>query len=122
MVVTMTVRNISDKAYGFSPSDQKLLDAQGREFEPSTDAQIALGGSDIPVWDNINPGNTVTAKVVFDMPGRGALVDCTTRCSPVARGSPSADPKADAPVSAPPAVGVRTPAVVDSRPSIAVLR
>ena len=68
VVVTMTVKNISDKAYGFSPSDQKLLDAQGREFEPSTSAQIALGGSDIPVWDNINPGNTVTAKVVFDMP------------------------------------------------------
>ncbi|WP_338837526.1 DUF4352 domain-containing protein [Gordonia polyisoprenivorans] len=67
VVVTMTVKNISDKAYGFSPSDQKLLDAQGREFEPSTSAQIALGGSDIPVWDNINPGNTVTAKVVFDM-------------------------------------------------------
>ena len=64
----MTVKNISDKAYGFSPSDQKLLDAQGREFEPSTSAQIALGGSDIPVWDNINPGNTVIAKVVFDMP------------------------------------------------------
>ena len=27
-----------------------------------------LGGSDIPVWDNINPGNTVNAKIVFDMP------------------------------------------------------
>ncbi|MGC4934245.1 DUF4352 domain-containing protein [Gordonia sp. DT30] len=68
VVVTMTVKNISDKAYGFTPSDQKLLDGQKREFEPSTSAQIALGGSDIPVWDNINPGNTVTAKVVFDMP------------------------------------------------------
>jgi hypothetical protein len=68
VVVTMTVKNISDQAYGFSPSDQKLFDGQGRSFEPSTSAQIALGGSDIPVWDNINPGNTVTAKVVYDMP------------------------------------------------------
>lgn len=68
VVVTMTVKNISDRAYGFSPTAQKLVDAQGRSFEASTTAQIALGGSDIPVWDNINPGNTVTAKVVFDMP------------------------------------------------------
>ncbi|WLP91688.1 DUF4352 domain-containing protein [Gordonia sp. NB41Y] len=68
VIVTMTVKNISDKAYSFSPTDQKLFDAQGRSFEPSTSAQIALGDSDIPVWDNINPGNTVTAKVVYDMP------------------------------------------------------
>ncbi|MGW0037045.1 DUF4352 domain-containing protein [Gordonia sp. NPDC003376] len=68
VIVTMTVKNISDKAYSFSPTDQKLFDAQGRSFEPSTSAQIALGDSGIPVWDNINPGNTVTAKVVYDMP------------------------------------------------------
>lgn len=95
VVVTMTVKNISDKAYGFSPSDQKLLDAQGREFEPSTSAQIALGGSDIPVWDNINPGNTVIAKVSSTCPRTRCPPpsSCTIRCSPVARRSPWADPR-----------------------------
>lgn len=68
VVVTITVMNTSDQPYGFTPSVQKLTDAQGRTFEPNTSAQIALGGSDIAVWDNINPGNTVTAKVVYDMP------------------------------------------------------
>ncbi|WP_270485928.1 DUF4352 domain-containing protein [Gordonia jacobaea] len=68
VVVSMTVQNTSKEPQSFSPSDQKLVDDQGRSFEPSTSAQIALGGSDIPVWDNINPGNTVDAKVVFDMP------------------------------------------------------
>ena len=68
VVVAMTVQNTSNKPQSFAPSDQKLVDDQGRTFEPSTSAQIALGGSDIPVWDNINPGNTVNAKVVFDMP------------------------------------------------------
>lgn len=68
VVVTLSVQNIGDRAQGFSPSDQKLIDSQGRSFDSDAAAQIALGGSDIPVWDNINPGNTVDVKVVYDMP------------------------------------------------------
>jgi hypothetical protein len=68
VVVTLSVQNIGDRAQGFSPSDQKLIDNQGRSFDSDATAQIALGGSDIPVWDNINPGNTVEVKVIYDMP------------------------------------------------------
>lgn len=68
VVVTLSVQNIGDRAQGFSPSDQKLTDSQGRSFDSDATAQIALGGSDIPVWDNINPGNTVEVKVIYDMP------------------------------------------------------
>lgn len=68
VVVTMTVKNTSDQPQSFSPTGQKLFDAENRSFEPDTTAQIALGGSDIPVWDNINPGNAVTVKLVYDMP------------------------------------------------------
>ncbi|MFT3662923.1 MAG: DUF4352 domain-containing protein [Gordonia sp. (in: high G+C Gram-positive bacteria)] len=68
VVVTMTVKNISDEPQSFSPGDQKLKDSSGRTFETDSTAQIALGDSDIAVWDKINPGNTVTVKLVFDMP------------------------------------------------------
>ena len=68
VIVTLSVQNIGDRAQGFSPSDQKLIDSQGRSFDSDSAAQIALGGSDIPVWDNINPGNTVDVKIVYDMP------------------------------------------------------
>lgn len=68
VVVTMTVNNTSKEPKDFSPTNQKLFDTEGRSFDPDTTAQIYLGGSDIPVWDNINPGNTVEVKVVFDMP------------------------------------------------------
>jgi hypothetical protein len=68
VVVSMKVTNIGNEPQGFSPSVQKLTDAQGREFENDTSAQIALGGSDIPVWDKVNPGNTVDVKVIYDMP------------------------------------------------------
>lgn len=68
VVVAMSVKNIGDKPQSFSPSAQKLFDADGRSFESDTMAQIALGDSDVPVYDNINPGNTVEVKVVYDMP------------------------------------------------------
>ncbi|WP_309226808.1 MULTISPECIES: DUF4352 domain-containing protein [unclassified Mycolicibacterium] len=72
VIVTLSVQNIGDKAQGFSPANQKLFDNQGRSFESDSAAQIALGDSDIPVWDNINPGNTVEVKVIYDMP-QGAV-------------------------------------------------
>ncbi|MGV0740991.1 DUF4352 domain-containing protein [Mycolicibacterium sp. XJ870] len=68
VIVTLSVANIGDQAQGFSPSNQKLFDTEGRSFESDSMAQIALGSSDIPVWDNINPGNTVDVSLVYDMP------------------------------------------------------
>lgn len=68
VVITLSVQNIGDRAQGFSPSDQKLIDTQGRSFDSDAEAQITSGGSDIPLGDNINPGNAVDVKVVYDMP------------------------------------------------------
>ncbi|MFC0316155.1 DUF4352 domain-containing protein [Gordonia phosphorivorans] len=68
VVVSLTVSNTSDKPQSFSPSEQKLKDSQGRTFESDSSAQIALGDTDIAVWDSINPGNSVNVKLVFDMP------------------------------------------------------
>ncbi|MDV3206334.1 MAG: DUF4352 domain-containing protein, partial [Rhodococcus ruber] len=67
VIVTMTVSNISDQPKGLSPSDQKLIDSQGRTFSPDTSAALNLE-TDVAFWDEINPGNTVTMPVVFDMP------------------------------------------------------
>lgn len=67
VIVTMTVSNVSDAPKGLSPSNQKLVDDQGRTFSPDTGAALNLD-SDVSFWDEINPGNTVTMPVVFDMP------------------------------------------------------
>ncbi|AUH70403.1 MULTISPECIES: DUF4352 domain-containing protein [Gordonia] len=72
VILSVTVKNIGKKPQSFSPTAQKLTDSEDRTFEPDTTAQIALGGSDITVWDNINPGNAVDVKLVFDMP-KGAV-------------------------------------------------
>lgn len=68
VVVSMTVHNVGNRPTSFSPSSQKLTDTKNRTFESDTSAQIALGDTDVAVWDKINPGLTVKVKVVFDMP------------------------------------------------------
>ncbi|HNP55596.1 MAG TPA: DUF4352 domain-containing protein [Gordonia sp. (in: high G+C Gram-positive bacteria)] len=70
VVVTVTVKNIGNKSQGFSPSDQKLIDTEGREHEPDVSAALlGLDGSGAnPIFEDINPGNKVTGQIVFDIP------------------------------------------------------
>ncbi|KUP98250.1 DUF4352 domain-containing protein [Thermobifida cellulosilytica] len=67
VVVHVTVENIGDRAQMFDGSNQKLFDADGREYSNDTAAELSLDGSDAFLTD-INPGNKVEAKVVFDVP------------------------------------------------------
>lgn len=53
--------------------DRPLGAEPGREFGPDTSAALNLD-TDVAFWDEINPGNTVTMPVVFDMPA-GAVPD-----------------------------------------------
>lgn len=66
-IVSITVKNTSNKPQGFSPSDQYLFDAENRKFENDTAAAINLQ-PDTSMYAGVNPGNTVTAQVVFDLP------------------------------------------------------
>lgn len=66
-IVSMTVKNTSNKPQGFSPSDQYLFDSKNRKFENDSMAAINLQ-ADTSMYASVNPGNTVTAQVVFDLP------------------------------------------------------
>ncbi|APA97278.1 Non-specific serine/threonine protein kinase [Nocardia seriolae] len=66
-IVSITVRNIGKSPYGFSPSDQYVYDAQNRKFANDTAAALNLQ-SDTSLYANLNPGNSITAQVVFDLP------------------------------------------------------
>lgn len=66
-IVSITVKNTSNKPQGFSPSAQYLFDAQNRKFENDAAAAINLQ-PDTSLYAGVNPGNTVTAQVVFDLP------------------------------------------------------
>ena len=73
VVVSVTVKNTSSKPQGFSTDAQKLLDTQGRSFTNDSAAQLALSEDpSTAIYGDINPGNSVSAKLVFDMPADAA--------------------------------------------------
>ncbi|GEL18376.1 DUF4352 domain-containing protein [Pseudonocardia asaccharolytica] len=68
VLVHLTVTNIGKDAQMFSGGNQKLLDAQGREFDADTGAAVMNLPDSQSFLNNINPGNSVNGTVVFDMP------------------------------------------------------
>jgi len=73
-LVTVKVTNISSEPQTFFGSNQKAMDAQGRKFEPDSAAAIYLKDSK-SLLENINPGNSVSGTIVFDVPKDATLVE-----------------------------------------------
>lgn len=66
-LVSVTVANIGDAAQSFFGDNATLVDTQGREHSADSSAAIYLESSE-SFFTEINPGNTVDAVVVFDIP------------------------------------------------------
>ncbi len=85
VLVHLTITNIGDKAQYFDGSSQKAFDAQGREFSADTSAAIYLTDAN-SFLNEINPGNSVTGTVVFDMPPGAAIAKLELHDSPFSGG------------------------------------
>lgn len=72
--IAVTITNTGDKAQTLFGDNQKLVDAAGREFSPDTTAMIYDAPAEGNGWmSEINPGNTLTANVIFDVPADATL-------------------------------------------------
>ncbi|PSL01026.1 uncharacterized protein DUF4352 [Murinocardiopsis flavida] len=66
VVVSVTVENVGDESGIFDSTAQKLHDADGKEYSTDAEAQLTEGADS---WVNdINPGNKVDGKLIFDVP------------------------------------------------------
>ncbi|MGW0004660.1 DUF4352 domain-containing protein [Nocardia grenadensis] len=65
VLVHLDVTNTSDQPQSYFGSNQKLIDAQGREFANDTEAEIYLNDD---VYTDINPGNKFSVTFAFDVP------------------------------------------------------
>lgn len=63
----LTITNIGSEAQSFFGDNAKLFNAQGQEFSADSEAAIYLEDS-ASLYEEINPGNTLNSKVVFDVP------------------------------------------------------
>ncbi|GAB3581233.1 DUF4352 domain-containing protein [Calidifontibacter terrae] len=67
VLISVTVKNIGDKSQTMFDDNQKVTDTQGRQFSADTEASIYLKNNNL--WMNeINPGNTATGTLIYDMP------------------------------------------------------
>jgi hypothetical protein len=67
-LVTLDVANIGKEPQSFSDSDQKAFDADGTEFSTNTTAGLYANKNADTFYKEINPGNKITAVLVFDVP------------------------------------------------------
>ncbi|MDO5503666.1 MAG: DUF4352 domain-containing protein [Actinomycetia bacterium] len=66
-LVHITVTNIGTEAQGMFSGNQKVKDEQGRTFESNSSAVILMDDNDLWITD-INPGNSLSGTLIFDMP------------------------------------------------------
>jgi hypothetical protein len=67
LLVSVTVRNISDQDKTFVSIAQKLHDTKGREYTANARATLYLGQV-TNLLDTISPGDSVHGTLVFDLP------------------------------------------------------
>jgi hypothetical protein len=66
-IVSVAVTNVGNKAQSFFGDNASLFNAQGQEFSADNEAAIYLEDSS-SLYEDVNPGNTLNSKVVFDVP------------------------------------------------------
>lgn len=67
-LMTISVKNIGDKAQGFFGTNQKLLNAQNQQYAADDAAGVYVDQNYSTLFSNINPGNSVEGVIVFDIP------------------------------------------------------
>jgi hypothetical protein len=68
-ILHVKITNIGDQAQTIDDSAQYLYDAAGRQFSADSTADIYGNPNSGGVWlDQVNPGDSVTGKLYFDMP------------------------------------------------------
>lgn len=72
-ILSISVKNIGDVPQTLNSSDQKVFNDKGQEYTNDSSAEIYLDNNDV-LYKDINPGNTVNGKFVFDVPTEAVLV------------------------------------------------
>jgi len=67
-LLSMSVKNIGDHSQSLIASNQYLYNATGQQYSADDVATMYESPDNNAWYDNINPGNSVTGTVVFDIP------------------------------------------------------
>jgi hypothetical protein len=85
-IVSLTVENISTKKQVFSDSYQDAIGVDGAVYGADTAAGVIENETGIAVFNTINPGNAVSAKIVYDIPSDASIAKLELHDSPFSGG------------------------------------
>jgi hypothetical protein len=85
-MVNVAVKNIGKEAQTFSGSSQKAFDAKGTEFSDDITAEMYANQGNTTWLEQINPGNSVKGKIIFDVPKGAKLTALELHDSPFSGG------------------------------------
>jgi hypothetical protein len=85
-IVELSVRNIGNDARRFADGSQKATGPEGHTYAADTGAGVVVNGNGDAVWNVVNPGNAISAKIVFDVPAGGTLTTLQLHDSPFSGG------------------------------------
>ena len=71
-LVKMRVANVGKEPIDYSEENQTLVDTKGREYSPDDEAWVYMG-DDNDLRGEINPGNSITTTIPFDVPKKAKL-------------------------------------------------
>lgn len=86
-VVDFTVRNIGTEAQNFSDLFQRAYDADGAEYSANVQADLIVNRDADAFWKTVEPGNSMTGKLVFDIPKKAELAQVVLHDSPFSNGA-----------------------------------
>lgn len=73
-LVNVKITNVGKDPQAFSDTEQKAFGPDGSEYSADSAADLAVNESDQVLYNEINPGNSVTGTVVFDIPTTSRIV------------------------------------------------
>ena len=83
--VNMTIANTSSENQTFSSSSQDAFSATGSKYSDSTKAEI-VSGADQNIFSDINPGNSITTDIYYDIPSDSSIAKFELHDSPFSGG------------------------------------
>jgi hypothetical protein len=72
-LVSLSVKNIGNKPQMFIDANQKGFALSGAQYAPDSAATLAIGGEQSTWLNNINPGNSISGQIAFDLPAGAKL-------------------------------------------------
>ena len=66
-VAELRVTNVDTRPQRFADGNQRAFGPDRRQYAADTGAGVVANGNGDAIWNVVNPGNSLTAKVVYDI-------------------------------------------------------